>query len=258
VRTRSMGIVWMRSAATGAALLGALSAFPGDAVAQGGDGFLFREPIVSLKVETGYVYNFARSEIFQDSFESFTLSRSDFSAPYIGAEIAGRVSSRFDVALTVGYSGTRTPSEYWDYEDFDGLPIEQETELRLVPIVLSAKYYLSDRGRSVGRFAWVPRPVTPYVGAGVGVTSYRFEQSGDFIDFDDPDWPVFFDRYIDSGTAATFRALAGVSISVGPQFEFTAEARYQHASAEMGPEFRGFDPLDLSGMQGIIGFAVRF
>lgn len=241
-----------------AALFAALFVVPGAASAQGGDGFLFREPRVSLKLETGYGFQFASSEIFDDSFEDFTLSRGDLAAPYLGGEIAARVTPRVDVALSVGYSGSTTPTEYELYEDFDGFPIEQETRLRIVPVVVTAKYYFNDRGRTVGRFAWVPRPFSPYVGAGLGVVSYRFTQSGDFIDFTDPDWPVFFDDYTDSGTAAAFRGVAGVSISLGPQFELTGEARYQYANAEMGPEFRGYDPLDLSGMQGIIGFAVRF
>ena len=39
------------------------------------------------------------------------------------------------------------------------------------------------RGRQISRLAWIPRTIVPYVGAGGGVTSYEFRQSGDFVDF---------------------------------------------------------------------------
>ena len=102
----------------------------------------------------------------------------------------------------------------------------------------------------------MPTRLTPYVGAGVGVVSYSFEQVGDFVDFDTLD--VFFDRFVSRGEAALFRGLAGVSVSLGGQFELSAEARYSLASADMSSDFESFDALDLSGFQAVFGIAIRF
>jgi hypothetical protein len=229
---------------------------PGLLVAQGGPGFLFKDPHGSIRLETGYGLQLANSDIFELAHEELTVSRKDFDAPYLGAEIAARVGQRWDVAVGVGFSRSSKASEFRDWVDNNENPIEQVTALRTVPVTLSAKYYLAERGRSVGRFAWVPNTVTPYIGAGVGVVSYRFEQTGDFVDFDSLD--IFYDQYVSTGQAALLRGLAGVSVALGGQFELTGEARYQHAKAEMSSDFDGFDALDLSGLQGVVGIAIRF
>jgi hypothetical protein len=237
--------------------LAAAFAAPGLLVAQGGPGFLFRDPHGSIRLETGYGLQLANSDIFDFYHDELTVSRKDFDAPYLGAEIAARVGQRWDVAVGVGFSRSSKASEFRDWVDNNENPIEQVTALRTVPVTLSAKYYLAERGRSVGRFAWVPNTVTPYVGAGVGVVSYRFEQTGDFVDFASLD--IFYDQYVSTGQAALLRGLAGVSVSLGGQFELTGEARYQHAQGELGNRFDEFDDsLDLSGVQGVIGIAIRF
>ena len=238
-----------------AALLCGL-ALPAVGYAQGGAGFLFTQPTVTVKFETGYGLHVANSDFFDFTRERLTVGKRDFDGPYIGGEIAFRANERWDVALGIGLVQSSVDSEFRDWVDLDDNPIEQVSEFRIVPVTLSAKYYFHDRGRSVGRFAWVPSRLTPYVGAGVGVVSYRFEQVGDFVDFETLD--VFFDRFISRGEAALFRGLAGVSVSLGSQFELSGEARYSLASAEMSLDFESFDALDLSGFQGVVGIAVRF
>ena len=231
-------------------------AFPTLGFAQGGPGFLFKQPTVTLKFETGYGVQLAGSEIFDFTRRELTVGRRDFDGPYIGGELAFRATERWDVALGVGFVQSSVASEFRDWVDLDDNSIEQVTELRTVPVTVSAKYYFADRGRSVGRFAWVPNTLTPYVGAGVGFVHYRFEQAGDFVDFETLD--IFYDRFVSEGETVLFRGLAGVSLSIGKQFELSGEARYEYASPDMGPDFEDFDPLDLSGFKGVVGIAVRF
>lgn len=237
-------------------------ALPALASAQGGPGFLFKQPTVTIKFETGYGVQRANSEIFDHVFDRFVkrdsidIGRRDFDAPYIGGEIAFRASERWDVALGVGWVNSSVDSEFRAWVDLDDLPIEQVTTLLLVPITLSAKYYFRDRGRTVGRFAWVPNALTPYVGAGVGIVHYRFEQEGDFVDFETFD--IFYDRFTSQGEAPLLRGLAGLSLSVGKQFELSGEVRYDLASPAMGSDFEDFDPLDLNGFRGLVGIAIRF
>ena len=246
-----------------AALLCSL-ALPAVGFAQGGPGFLFKQPTVTVKFETGYGIHAAGSEIFDFIRDSLTIGKRDFDGPYIGGEIAFRASERWDVALGVGLVQSSVDSEFRLYfEEPGSIPIEQVSDFRIVPITLSAKYYFHDRGRSVGRFAWVPNRLTPYVGAGVGVVSYRFEQVGDFVGSEsyDPDtdtFEIFYDRFVSQGGAALFRGLAGVSVSLGGQFELSGEARYTFSNADMSSDFEDFDALDLSGFQAVVGIAVRF
>jgi len=240
-----------------AALLWSL-ALPAVGFAQGGSGFLFRRPTITIKFETGYGIHAASSELFDFTREQLTIGKRDFDGPYIGGEVAFRASERWDVALGVGLVQSSVDSELRDWVDLDDNPIEQVSDFRIVPITLSTKYYFHDRGRSVGRFAWVPSRLTPYVGGGVGVVAYRFEQVGDFVDFDTLD--IFFDRFVSQGEAVLFRGLAGVSISLGRQFELSGEARYTLASADVRSDFDEFDAgaLDLNGFQGVVGIAIRF
>lgn len=223
---------------------------------QGGDGFLFRQPRVTVKFESGYGILNARSDVFDFTIDQLTVGRRDFDSPYVGGELAVRVTERWDAALGVGFQSSSVKSEFRDWVDLDNLPIEQVTDLQLIPLVVSARYYLRERGRQIGRFAWIPNGFAPFVGAGIGVVSYSFEQNGDFVDFQTFD--VFTDRLHTEGDAFLARASGGVNLSLNKQFVLTAEARYTLASAEPANDFSDFDKMDLGGFQLVGGISIRF
>lgn len=238
----------------GAALLLAVPSF---VAAQSGDGFLFKQPVLSIGIRTGVSVPRASSEIFDHTFQKLTLGKSDFAAGYVGAEIGVRVGDRVDLALGAGQSGSSSRSEFRDWVDADDLPIEQTTELTVIPVTMSVKYYLSDRGRSVGRFAWIPNKVNTYVGGGGGITWYRFEQRGDWVDFDSFD--IFNTRFKSNGSGASVHALAGVDVAVTEFFFLTGEGKYSWAQGALDEySFEGFDKMDLSGLQFTVGFSARF
>lgn len=243
-----------------AVLLGSLAglALPALVAAQGGDGFLFRQPTVTLKFETGYSIQAATGDYLDFTREEFTVGWRDFDAPYVGGEVAFRAAERWDVAFGVGLIDSSVDSETRDYIGTDNLPIEQVTELRIIPITVSGKYYFNDRGRRVGRFAWVPNSFAPYVGAGIGFAAYRFEQYGEFVDEQSPTLDIYSARLLSDGTAPMGRVLAGIALSLGKQFELTGEGRYTFASADMSREFFGYGPIDLNGFQAVVGIGVRF
>jgi hypothetical protein len=245
----------MRRLALFAALAAAL-ALPTVAGAQGGPGFLFRQPRVSVGMRTGYSVPRASGTIFHDAFQQFKLNSWDMSSPSLGAEVAVRGSERWDFAASFLWARSRSLSEYRDWVDQDAMPIEQETTFETVETALGARYYFSDRGRSIGRFAWVPSRLTPYVGAGVGYTWYTFEQVGDFVDFQTLD--VVGDALRTDGGGATAHAGVGAELSIGKQFFLTGEARYRLASGDVRGEFSTYDGIDLSGLQLIAGVAVRW
>jgi hypothetical protein len=229
---------------------------PGVVSAQGGDGFLFKQPRVSIKFETGYGFQRANSDIFDFLMQEHTLGTRDFDSPYLGGEFAVRVAERWDVALSAGWQRSSADSEFRDWVDSDDLPIVQVTELQLVPVTVSAKYYLLDRGRRISRFAWIPRPFAPFVGAGTGFVSYRLEQHGDFVDYETLD--IFSDKIFSQRSAFLARVLAGVNVSLSKQFLFTAEARYAWASGDLGAAYSDFNDIDLTGVQLVGGIGIRF
>jgi outer membrane protein W len=240
-----------------AVLFVAAMALAGPATAQSsGNGFLFGEPHGSVALRGGFAMPSAGSDIFSFSTSQLTLNRSDFTSPDASAEVAFRVMSRLDVVANVAFSGMTKPSESRNFVGSDGLPIEQTTTFRRVPITLSARYYLTDRGRNIGRFAWVPARVAPYVGAGVGMMNYSFDQSGDFVDNTTKN--VFGDQFNSSGWTPMGQALAGVDWSLGPRWALSTEAKYVSASADLSTDFVGFHRIDLSGFSTSVGFFVRF
>ena len=229
---------------------------PVDLSAQGNRDFLFGTPHVSLAFNMGYGMPRAGSEVFDFVTDELTVEKSDFYSMVVGGSLGIRVTNRVEVGLDVSYSNADTPSEFREWVDMDDLPIEQRTRLKLVPVTVNVKAYLFDRGRRISRFAWVPGTWSPFVGVGAGKVYYDFKQVGDFVDFET--YEIFWDSFRSDGDAGVFHVLAGAEYSLSPAFFITGEGRYSWAEAEMGRDFVGFEPIDLSGFQATVGFAVRF
>ncbi|MGQ0639775.1 MAG: hypothetical protein ACT4P6_03245 [Gemmatimonadaceae bacterium] len=221
-----------------------------------GNGFLFREPVGSFALRAGFAQAQAGSDIFSFVTDELTLGRSDFAGLSYAASLSVRLQPRLDLELGGSYSGSSARSEFRDFVDNNDLPIEQTTSLGRVPLSANAKFYLASRGRSIGRYAWIPTKFAPFIGAGGGAMWYRFKQVGDFINFETFD--VFPDAFESSGWTPTANGFGGVDISLGPRFGFTAEGRYTWAKATLSSDFDGFERIDLSGYNGTLGFYVRF
>jgi len=238
---------------TSVAVLSTPAAVSGQA---GGPGFLFGRPTFSIGIKGGYAVPRAGSEIFDFARDQLTLDTGDFASSAWGAEIAVRTTERLDIAAGLGVSRSSARSEFQHWVDESDLPIEQTTTFLRVPMTLNAKWYFRDRGRSVSRFVWVPESWSPYVGVGGGAVWYRFEQEGDFVDFETLD---VFSAFLESdGTTGTVHVFSGVDLSLGSKVVLTGEGRYSWASAEMGRDFVDFSDIDLGGFQATVGLSLRF
>ena len=91
------------------------------------------------------------------------------------------------------------PTVYQCCVDNNGREIEQELRLRRIPIDLTLR--VTPLGPS--------SPVQVYFGGGVSLISWRYSETGDFIDFNNDD-EVFHDQFVGSGTEAGGVALGGV------------------------------------------------
>lgn len=242
--------------AVGSLLLAALL-FASPVQAQSaGKGFLFKTPTGSFAVRGGFSHANAGSDVFDAATSRFTVDRGDFDGFTFAADLSFRAASRFDIMLGAGYAGTSAPSESRDFIGTDDLPIRQNTSFRRVPVTASVKAYLTPRGRSIGRFAWIPTRYALYVGGGVGAMWYRFQQEGEFVD--PGTLAIYEDELTSSGWTPEGHALAGIEYSLSPRFALTGEGRYTWASADLGRDFTGYDRIDLSGFAATAGVAVRF
>lgn len=245
-----------RTGMTVAMLLVASVAVAPAVQAQSGDGFLFGTPDATLTLRAGWSHANAKGDLFDETTSRLTLDKSDFSGPMVGAELAVRMAPRLDLTVDGSWTGRTKNSAYRTLIDNNNMPIEQTTEFIRVPLTLNVKYYLTDRGRSIGRFAYIPSAVTPWLGAGGGLEWYRFRQIGDFVNYTTMD--VFNARVESSGWAGAAQAMAGADFTLTPRIALTADARYVLAHAQPSGDFVGFsDPIDLSGLSVGLSFTFR-
>ncbi len=242
--------------------IGTAAPWPETAAAQSSGDFTLGTPKASLAVRFGY--NLPRTggsggsddNLWAFTREQLTVEKGDFGGIFLGAELGVRVSERFDVTVSAGRSSAKALSEFRAYVDTDDRPIEQTTEFSTLPLTVGIKAFPWKRGRSVGRFAWVPRSWNPYAGVSAGIVRYRFQQYGDFVDFETKD--IFSDDFRSEGTTATVHLRAGIEVGVSSTLMLTAESRYAFGSASLGRDFEGFEDLDLTGFQATAGIALRF
>jgi hypothetical protein len=218
--------------------------------------FLFGPPRGSIAVRGSLLWPGERSDLFTFVQEQLTIDQGDFRTVEFGADIAFSLSPRFDVLGSVDLARRSIGSEYREFVDNDLRPIEQRTSLNQTAITASVRYALIPRGRRVGTFAWIPSRVQPYIGAGGGLLVWRFQQNGDFVDFQDFD--VFPEVFTSNGVAPVAHVLGGTDIQVYKRLMLTAEGRYQWASGELDNDFIGFEPLDLSGFRASVGLRFVF
>jgi len=220
-----------------------------------GDGFLFHAPVFTFGLRGGFDRASAGSDVFSFVTTQLTLSRRDFSSATFGTDLAIPVSRSNDIVFDAGLTSVSRRSEFRDWVDQNNLPIEQTTSLRRVPLTLGVRHYLSPRGRSIGRFAWIPAARTTYIGLGAGLMNYRFRQVGDFVDFQTLN--ILPDEFTSNAWTPVLHALAGAELSLGRFIMVTAEARYTWARGPMSRDYVRFNRIDLSGVSVTTGLSFR-
>jgi hypothetical protein len=230
------------------------AAIPQIAAAQ--DGYLFRQPVGSLSLRLGAAAPVANDDLFKFFSEQLTLDKGSFRTTAFAADIGVRVTSRLDIVIGTAHDRSSNDSEFREWEDTNDQPIEQTTDFQRTPVSLSAKLYLTDRGRRVAKHAWIPQSLVPYATVGAGMTWYTVEQNGDFVDFETLE--VFTRHFESQGHGTTFHAGGGAEWWLHPHVALTGDARYSFGSAKLRGDFRDFDNIDLGGMQITTGVSVRF
>lgn len=226
--------------------------------------FLFDQPRGTVWLFGGWSMPNEGSDLFDFAREELTVQRGDFAGPLIGIEAAYRLTDRLDVALGVEGSRAERQSEAREWEGTDDLPVAQTNSFSVSRAAASARFYLLERGRTVGSHAWIPGRWAPFAGGGGGVAWYSFEQHGEFVDYETYDpitdtAEIFTDRFRTTGAGAAWHALAGLEISLNRKLVLRGEYRYYWGTAPVDArEFAGFDPIDLAGHRTTIGIAARF
>jgi opacity protein-like surface antigen len=222
-----------------------------------GDGFLFGAPKVSVSLRMGYAAPSASSDLFSFVTSELSLRKGDFAGFTYGMDVAMPLRPRLELVLSADVNESKTTSDYREWQDTQGLPIEQTTSFSRQSLAANIRYYLLPYGRSLSRLAWVPTSYAPWLSAGIGRTHYRFHQSGDFVDFANGN-SVFPDTYSSSAWGFTPQVAAGIDWNISQRVAVTTQARYLWGKADLGSDFSGFNPIDLSGLGLTGGLTIRF
>ena len=176
-------------------------------------------------------------DVLLANLDDLAFEIGDFSGFSFGGEWLYGIGDFIEAGVGVTYYQKEVPSLYRDFVDVDGTEILQDLKLRVLPITATVRFL------PIGRAA----PVQPYVGAGIGFFTWRYTESGEFVDFSDG--TIFRDRYSADGTAVGPVVLGGVRFPIGDAMTTGVEFRWQKAEGDTDPaESRLIAPkIDLGG-----------
>jgi hypothetical protein len=189
----------------------------------------------------------AEGDVLIKNRELFLFDFSDFRSPSLTAEWLVPIGDYVEAGAGIGFARRTVPTIYDDFVRPDGTEIDQEIRLRTVPMAATVRILPFGRNRAF----------QPYVGGGIGVTNWRYSETGDFIDFTVAGRPIFHDSFTATGTAVGPVAVFGARVPMG-RTSLGGEIRYQKAEGDLDErDFLG-PTLDLGGFHYVATFGIRF
>jgi hypothetical protein len=169
----------------------------------------------------------------------------EFNHVTVGGEWLFGLTRYVEGGLGLGFYQRTVPTVYTDLVNTNGTDIQQDLKLRIVPFTATVRLV------PFGNRA----PVQPYFGAGVGVYSWRYSETGQFVDFQNN---VFTGNFVGSGAAVGPAILGGVRFPIG-SMGAGFEIRYQSAEGDL-PDDQGFagSKIDLGGLNYLFTLNFRF
>lgn len=213
----------------------------------------------SFQFRLGGFFPAADEGILADNREVFTFEPSDLNGPVFGFSYVSTMTNHLEFGFNADYFEGTELTAYRDFVDEDGFEILHDVTLRRLPLTVDLRLLpggrYSIRG-SRGQYA-VRRPV-PYIGVGGGLNFWRYEETGDFLDFDLDPPEVFGTFFEENGVAFEGHVLAGLELPVGPLWSVLVEGRYQWSDDELTEDFEGLGKIVMDGATAYVGASVRF
>jgi len=240
-----------------AIIVAALGITAAPVVAQPGPGP--GAPEAAFQFRLGWFMPTADSDFWDETFDVFTLGGSDFDDFILGFTYVHSVSNEVEIGLNLDFYDEKARSQYRDWVDAVGRPILHDTDLELIPLTVDIRFIPGGRYRIRPGGRYIIKPLF-YLGAGMGVNFWNYEEVGDFLDFDFDPPVVFGTRFVDDGVAFEFHLLAGVEIPVGRTSNLLFEVRHSVSEDSLGGAFAGLTAtdLDLGGTTIGGGLSLRF
>ena len=200
----------------------------------------------ALNLRIGLFQPAMNSDLWEINMENLALIKQDMQDVYYELEYEFFFNPILSLTFSVGQYDHEHYSQYTEFEYDDGSPIYQNLALSLTSIELNLKAYPMGHRRVF----------SPYVGGGIGLNSWHYEQWGDFINFDDM---TVSEGYADTKAYTLgFNARAGFIVKVRRSIGISFEARYLYLQGPLSSLFEGFEKLDMSGLTYSLGLNLFF
>jgi len=188
----------------------------------------------------------ANGDVLAGDIPFLDFNLNDFNGPTVNGEWLFGVGDNVEAGLGIGFYSRTVPSVYANLVNADGTEIEQDLKLRVVPFTATVRWL--PIGRKGG--------FVPYLGAGIGVFSWRYQETGQFVDTTDNS--IFSGTFTGSGSTVGPVVLGGVRVPVG-EWGIGGEIRYQHAKGDL-PSDQGFagTTIDLGGFNYLFSINFKF
>ena len=173
-----------------------------------------------------------------------TFDVRDFNGASIGGEWLVPIGRYFEAGAGVSFTRRTVPTVYTRLVNANKSEINQDLRLRMVPVAFTFRVLPLGQNRGF----------QPYLGGGLGVISWRYSESGQFVDTRDSS--IFNNSYVASGTKTGPIAMGGIRFS-GDTATAGMEIRYQATEANLAPPFAG-TKLDLGGWSYLFTVGMRF
>lgn len=188
------------------------------------------------------------NDLFVDDSVLYTVGKSDWDGWTGGLQYNTRIARNVELGFNVDWYGKKNHTAYREYVRPNGREITQTLDFYTVPFGATLRFVAGGRRAKVA----------PFAGVGGGAVYWRYEEYGEFIDFDRPaTLPVLEDSFISEGTSPEFHVVGGIRFALNDDVGMVAEGRYQWATADMGQDFRG-NRIDLTGFSVTLGVNIRF
>ena len=184
-------------------------------------------------------------DVLVNNSDFLAFDSDDFHGVTYGVEWLANLGDKFEAGLGTGFYSRGVPAIYYDFVNANGSEIEQDLKLRVIPFNATVRFLPLGHHSSF----------QPYIGGGVGVLSWKYKESGEFLA---TDTTIFRDEFVTDGTTSGPLFLGGVRVPVG-QWGLGFELRHQSGEGKI-PADAGFagTSIDLGGFSYNFTMHVRF
>ena len=185
-------------------------------------------------------------DVLFQNLDFLTFDIKDFNGPTVGAEWLFGLGHNIEAGVGTGFYQRTSPAIHTRLTHKNGDEIEQDLKLRVVPFTATLRVLPLGRNGAI----------RPYFGAGVAVLSWRYSETGEFVDFDHNN-EIFRDNFISKGSNAAPLVLGGATFPLG-NVGLGGEIRWQGGRGNLSSDWPAGTKIDLGGMTYLFMVNLRF